>query len=465
MKKIVLILGVIAALASCKVGKNYEQVEVQTDSTFRFSNDTVIEQAKNVATLDSQGLKWWELFKDPLLDSLISEALINNQSAKIAASNMAQAELYLSNQKSEMLPQFDANAGIARGNYGGFITPSASTNWFATGVMNWEIDFWGKYRRLNEAAKADYLSSQFNYRAIQLSLISRITSTYYELLANKSSYQIAQNTLSARDSSLLIIQQRFDQGIIPEIDLNQAQIQKAIAQSAIPFYERRIALAENTLSFLVGSSPKAINSDELLSNQDEIPEIPTGLPSELLKRRPDILAAEQQVVASNSRIGAAQAARLPSINLTGLLGVASSELVGLNSGNLAWNLGTGLTAPLFHFGRNKRRVEIEKQKYQQAVLGYEQAVITSFKEVEDALVKIETYKKERIAREYHVKAALNAQELSKQRYDKGVTSYLEYLEQQRQAFDAQLQLVQVNQSLYIAYVELYKALGGGWPSR
>ena len=176
------------------------------------------------------------------------------------------------------------------------------------------------------------------------------------------------------------------------------------------------------------------------------------------------MQAEQLIVAENARVGAAQAARLPSISLTGLLGVASSELVGINSGNLAWNLGAGLTAPLFYFGRNKRRVEIQKKKTEQAILGYEQATLVAFLEVEDALIKISTYKKELLARQAHVNAALNAQSLSQQRYNKGVTSYLEYLEQQRQAFEAELKLVDTQRSLYTSYVELYKALGGGWPS-
>lgn len=459
---IVFFVTVFGLLASCKVGKNFETIEVKTDSTFLHTNDSLIQASEQVAILDSNGLKWWELFKDPVLDSLVSTGLGNNKEALIAIKSIEKASLAFKIQKSEMLPQFDAGAGISRGNYSGFVTNSPNTSWYGAATMNWEIDFWGKYRRLNESAKAEMIGSQYGYQAVQIKLITDIVSTYYELVGFHSSYEISKATLALRDSSLIIIADRFTQGIVPEIDLNQAQIQKAIAQSAIPVYERQIALTENRLSLLLGTSSKTLDDVKLINELEAVPEIPIGIPSELLSRRPDILQAEQFVVSQNAKTGAAQAARYPSISLTGLLGVASNQLTGINTGSLAWNMGAGLVAPLFYFGQNKRRVEEQRVLTEQATLQYEQTVLTAFKEVEDALVEIETYKKEITAREIHVKAALNAQSLSKLRYDKGVTSYLEYLEQQRQAFDAQLRLVDVKKNLYNSYVRLYKALGGGW---
>ena len=464
MRLILFISLVVFLVSSCKMGKNFEKVETQTDSTYRFSNDSIIMamSGDSVATSDSNGLRWWELFRDPILDSLIYTGLDNNKDVLVALKSIEQAQLAFKTQKAEILPEIDVQGNVSRGNYGGFLTSSPNTNFYGGAAVNWEIDFWGKYRRLSESAKADYMATEYAYKSVQLSLISKITTGYFELLASKSNYEISKQTLAARDSSLAIIQEKFDQGIIPEIDLNQAQIQRAIAAGAVPAYERQIALSENVLSLLIGSMPKSIDNITEIKNQSKIPEIPIGLPSELLNRRPDILLAEQNIVSQNAMAGAAQAARFPSISLTGILGVASSELTGLTGAGLAWNMGASLTAPLFHFGKNKRRVEVERVKTEQAILSYEQTVLSAFKDVEDALVRIKTYKQELIAREYHVKAALNALQLSKLRYDKGVTSYLEYLEQQRQAFDAQLQQVYVQQKLYTSYVELYKALGGGW---
>ncbi|MBD79422.1 MAG: transporter [Crocinitomicaceae bacterium] len=465
MRVLIAILILLITFSSCKMGKNFEKAEIKSDSTFRFSNDSLIAvtSADSLATLDSNGLRWWELFKDPILDTLVNIALENNREVQTAIKNIEQAELAYNIQKAEILPEFDVKGNINRGNYSGFLTDGANTSWYGAGSVTWEIDFWGKYRRLNESAKADYLGTKYAFQSIQLTLISQVTTTYFELQGNKANYEIAKQTLDTRDSSLLIIQERFDQGIIPEIDLNQAQIQKAIAASAVPVYERRIALTENRLGLLLGTTSKKIENLPGSGEMAKIPEIPTGLPSQLLNRRPDILLAEQNIVSQNALVGAAQAARFPSISLTGLLGIASNELTGLTAGGLAWNAGANLAAPLFHFGKNKRRVEVERVKTEKAVLAYEQTVLIAFKDVEDALIKIETYKKELIAREYHVKAALNAQNLSKLRYDKGVTSYLEYLEQQRQAFEAQLQQINTRQNLNNSYVALYKALGGGWP--
>jgi len=446
------------------MGKNFEKVETETDSTYRFNNDSIIMamSSDSIAVLDSNGLRWWELFSDPILDSLIYKGLDNNKDVLVALKSIEQAQLAFKIQKAEILPEIDVQGSVTRGNYSGFLTNGANSNFYGGAAVNWEIDFWGKYRRLSESAKADYMATEYAYQSVQLSLISNITVSYFELLANKTNFEISKRTLAARDSSLSIIQEKFDQGIIPEIDLNQAQIQKAIAASAVPVYERQISLSENVLSLLIGSMPKSVDNIKLIHGRNNIPEIPTGLPSELLNRRPDILLAEQNIVSQNALAGAAQAARFPAISLTGILGVASSELTGLTGAGLAWNAGASLTAPLFHFGKNKRRVEVERVKTEQAILNYEQTVLNAFKDVEDALVKIKTYKQEMIAREYHVKAALNAQNLSRMRYDRGVTSYLEFLEQQRQAFEAQLQLVLAKQRLYTSYVELYKALGGGW---
>jgi multidrug efflux system outer membrane protein len=275
---------------------------------------------------------------------------------------------------------------------------------------------------------------------------------------------ISQKTLAARDSSLNIIQARYDYGIVAEIDLNQSQIQKFISAAAIPLYERQVAFSQSTISILLGEYPSEIPIGKELFDQVEPVDIPNGLPSQLLQRRPDVMQSEAIYAAQNARIGAAQAARWPSLNITGLLGVASSSLSTLTTAGLGWSAGGVILGPLFQFGKNKRRVEIEIANTEAALREYEGIALQAFKETEDALIAIHTLHRELLAQEQRTIAAMNAEHLSIERYDKGQTSYLEVLEQQRQSFDAQLSFSQTKAYLLTSYVALYKALGGGWLS-
>jgi multidrug efflux system outer membrane protein len=331
--------------------------------------------------------------------------------------------------------------------------------------LSWEIDFWGKFRRSTESAQADLLASEYSLRTIQLSLISEVASTYYRLQDFRRRLQISIKTLESRLQSLDIIQQRFDKGIIPELDLNQSQIQKEIAAASIPLFERQIAQTENALNILLGRLPGTIQSGVGLDRQVTPPEIPAGLPSSLLERRPDVAETFYLLQAQTAQIGVAEALRLPAISLTGLLGVASSELSNRTSEGVVWSAGASLAGPLFNFGKNKRRVEIEEARTRQALFFYENTVLTAFREVEDTLVAVETYKRQMEAVDRQVTAARNANELSKDRYDQGVTSYLEVLETERQLFSASLDLSELEQLKLNAYVGLYKALGGGWVTK
>jgi multidrug efflux system outer membrane protein len=262
----------------------------------------------------------------------------------------------------------------------------------------------------------------------------------------------------------MIIQSRYNYGIIPEIDLNQAQIQRAISAAAVPVYKRAVAVTESSLSVLLGHYPHEILTGLPLIQQTEPPKIPEGIPSELLLRRPDVMEALALYQAQNALIGAAQAMRWPSLNITGLLGYATNDLMAFNTGGLAWAVAGSLTGPLFQFGKNKRRVEIEKANTNAMLKNYENVAIRAFKEVEDALIAIQTLKEELAAQKQRNVAAINAEYLSEQRYDKGQTSYLEVLESQRQSFEAQLQYSQTLRDMLNAHVTLYKALGGGWLS-
>ncbi len=458
MKKIIffLILGIIIYLSGCKLGPDFEKPEYNGPTSFRFNSittDTIV------------NLRWWELFNDPVLDTLIIKALENNKDVMVAAARVEAARATLGFTKADQWPSFSFNVGAGSGNSIGVTQfNSVTNNFYAYPEMYWEIGFWGKYRRLNESARADLLASEYGLRTVQISLISAVASSYFNLLDNMKKLDISRKTLAARDSSLGIVEARFHYGVVAEIDLNQSQVQRAISAAAIPFYKRQVAFNQSTISILLGSYPAGIPIGKGLFNQVEPMNVPTGLPSQLLLRRPDVMQAEAVYAAQNARIGTAQAMRWPSLNLTGLLGVATTSLTSLTATGLGWSAGGVILGPLFQFGKNKRRVEIERANTEAALKQYENTTLRAFKEVEDALIGIQTLHQEIIAQEQRSVAAVNAEYLSIERYDKGQTSYLEVLESQRQSFDAQLAYSEIKRQLLNAYVALYKALGGGWLS-
>jgi len=456
MKKLarIVTLMIIVSLTGCAMGPDFKKPVLETPHNFRFS-DSESKEAVN--------LNWWELFDDPVLYSLVVMALKDNKDLMIAASRIEEARAALGFTKADQYPRLDLEGSAKAGNFTG-VSRSSTTDKSAyiAPVLSWEIDFWGKYRRSTEAARSELMASEYSLRTVQISLISEVVSTYFLLLDYHQRLKISKQTLDSRRYSLDIIQKRFDKGIIPEIDLNQAQIQKEIAAGAIPLYQRLIANTENALSILMGKFPGEIKTGNDLNQQAVPPDIPSGLPSNILERRPDIAEAMYLLEAQTARIGVAQALRFPSITLTGLFGVASAELSSISTDGDIWSVGGGLFGPLFDFKKNLQRVEIEKERTKQALYRYENRVLFAFREVSDALHDIQTYKKQISAVERKFKAAQNAATLSKMRYDKGVTSYLEVLETERTLFDVGLELSQLKQQFYNAYVRLYKALGGGW---
>ncbi|PLX08387.1 MAG: transporter [Marinilabiliales bacterium] len=457
MKKITILLSIsILFIAGCALGPDFQRPAYTGNDIFRFDStatDTVV------------NLKWWELFNDPELDTLIKTALENNKDVLIAAARIEAARANFGYTKADQFPSLGFSATGAGGNFGGGnLLANDISSFSAYPEMSWEIGFWGKYRRLNESARAELIASEFGKRTVQISIISAVASTYYTLLEFREKLEISRKTLASRDSGLLIIQARYDYGIVAEIDLNQAQIQKEISAAAVPKYERAVAITENSLSILLGENPGGIMTSSSLISQQIPPVIPEGLPSQLMQRRPDIRQAEELYRAQNAKIGAAQAMRWPSLNVTGLLGYASNDLLNITTGGLAWSAAGSLTGPLFQFGKNKRRVEIEKFNTEVALREYENTALNAFKDVADALITIKTLKTELKANKAISNAAINAEMLSAERYDKGQTSYLEVLESQRQSFDAQLTYTQTQRELLDAYISLYKALGGGWLS-
>ncbi|MBV1887703.1 MAG: efflux transporter outer membrane subunit [Urechidicola sp.] len=460
MKKIleisIVAVVLILVIQSCAVGPNYHQPETKNNTTFRYAteSDSII------------NLRWWEVFNDPTLNTLIVTALRENKNLLIAASRVEQARANVSFTKADMGPKFGIQANAGSTNMP-FNVPSNNTvnSFGASANVNWELDFWGKYRRGTEAAKADLLSSFYGKRALEIALISEVAINYFQLLDFKARLEIAENTLALRDSTLGIIQARFDEGYTHIIDVNQAQIQKAITQVSVPQFTRQIAFAEHNLSVLLGKAPDSIPVKKSLTDYSLPDSIPNGIPSEILQRRPDILQAAQIYRAQNAYVGVAQAMRFPSISLTGMLGLGSNDLSNLVSNGLGWSAGGSLTAPLFEWGKNKTRVEIEREKTKQALYSYEFTVLNALLEVDNSLIELSTLRDELIANENMLIAASNASNLSRQRYYQGVTSYLEVIENQSQEYDARLQYSYNYEQLLSSYISLYKSLGGGWISQ
>jgi outer membrane protein, multidrug efflux system len=448
---VTLILG-----TGCVVGPDFIPPAVETPENYRF---------EKIPVESMTNLKWWELFDDPVLCSLVNQALENNRDLKIAADRVEQARAYLGFTRADEYPAINIQAGAGTGTLSGG-TRSATRNSYAyiAPALSWEMDFWGKFRRATESARAQLMASEYALRTVQIGLISEVVSVYYLLLDYLQRVSISRETLASREASLKIIERRFVKGIIPELDVNQAQIQKEIAAAAIPQYERAAATTENALNILLGSLPEPIRTGKGLPLESAPPAIPTGLPSKLLERRPDVVQAMYLLEAQTAQIGVAEAMRLPAISLTGMLGVASSDLAGITSEGGAWSIAGGVFGPIFEFYKNVRRVEIEEARTREALHLYENTVLTAFREVEDALVEIATYKREMEAVKRKENAAYNANRLGRLRYDKGISSYLEVLETERSLFSAQLELSEVKQQYLNGYVKLYKALGGGWIS-
>jgi len=444
-------------LSGClTLGPDFESPVVDVPAAYRF------------APADSgsdQDLKWWELFKDPVLYELVTTALENNQDLKTALSRIEEARFTYGMTRANQYPAINLGAGGYVGNYSGTRSIFTNNNYYVAPNLSWELDFWGKFKRSTAAAQADILASAYGAWAVRTTLIADVVSAYYQLLDYRQRLEMSRETLASRQAGLDIITKRFDKGIIPKIDVNQAQIQLEVAAGAIPAYERLISKTEHQLKLLMGRLPGGIRTGVSLDKQLLPPMIPVGMPASLLERRPEIKRALALVHAANEKIGVAVAQRFPAISLTGALGLASSEVSNITNSGGIWNVSGGLLGPLFDFNKSKFRVEVAKEQTRQALFNYQEVVLTAFKEVDDALVEVDTYKRESDASQRKVDAAENAYKLSFERYDKGGSSYLEVLDSQRTLFSAQLEYSQNRQLYFNAYVKLYKALGGGWLSK
>lgn len=450
------LMAIPALLSACAMGPDYERPDLDVPTVYR-------EPA--AAGPSVANLAWWDLYQDEQLKLLISIALEENKDLGITLARINESRAALRIERANQFPFLDLNGFAGRGDRSELIFPGASPsdNYRLTADLFFEVDLWGRLRRATEAARAELMATEETYRSVTITLVSTVASTYILLRDLDERLGISRRTLKTRLDSLAINEARFDKGTVPELDVNQAQIEVAEAEVAIAFFERSIVQAENSLRILLGRNPGPIPRGRTIRDPIVAPEVPPGLPSELIRRRPDVTSAEARLAAQTARIGVAEALRYPSISLTGFLGVESDDLSDLNDSDAkTWNIGANLFAPIFNSGQLKANVEVERARTEQLQLDYEATLQQAFREVEDALVGVRTLYAESEARGRQVNAARNAARLSRARYDGGVVDYLEVLDSERTLFTTELDESRTRQEYLNSIVELYKALGGGW---
>lgn len=454
--RIALVLQVLVLCFGCALTPDYERPDVGLPTAFVQPADSG-ESFANLA--------WFEVLDDPVLRTLIETALAENQDLALALARIAEAQQLVTVVRADQFPFIDLFVDAGRGRASRILMPGASTGdtFSVSGAISFEVDLWRKLSRATEAARADLLSTEAAYRVVTIRLVADVASVHLLLRDLDARLGIAERTVRGRTDSLGIIQARFEKGTVPELDVNQAQVELAIAEVAVANFERQSVQAENALRVLLGRYPGPIDRGRPLEEETLTAAVPAGLPSELLQRRPDLVAAEQQLAAETARVGVAEAQRWPSISLTGSLGAISDELSSLNSSEAkAWNLAAGLFAPIFNAGQLKARAKAQRARAEQALRGYEAALRQAFREVEDGLVAVRTLRVEHAARGRQVRAARNAARLSRARYDGGVVDYLEVLDSERSLFNAELDESATRQAALVALVRLYQVLGGGW---
>lgn len=437
---------VVLSFYSCKLGPDYIRTTETMPAAYRqdFRTDTTIANTP-----------WWKLFGDTVLVNLIYEMLENNKDLMTAIARMDEASAAIGIARAELYPRINYSFG---GNTSVNTASPGATNDY-TGVVNvsYTVDIWGEVKRLNEAALQEYLATEEAYRGLTIMLVATMANAYLTLRDLDNRLVISEQTAETWQSNLEIVQARYKGGFVSEVDLNQAKIQLLEAQTAIQSFTRLREQMENAISILMGKPPQSIPRGLKLQEQVFPPEMPAGLPSELLDRRPDVLQAEKQLHAQTARIGAAEALKYPSLTLSADMGFAfANPAYGFAA------LGGQILGPLFNNKANKRRVEIEIARTTQLLNQYEYTYLNALREVEDAMVAVVTYKKEFDLRSEQMEASMEAVRLSWVRYEGGLTSYLEVLDLQRSSFSSQLKASETLQYQLTSMVQLYQALGGGW---
>ena len=457
----VILFAATLSLAGCAVGPNYKRPAVNAPTGFRGATN-------EVSTNSFADLPWWSLFKDPVLQDLVYVALTNNYDLQIILTRVDQARALQAQVRSQLLPQvgYGGEANRGKNEYLGLPVPNGgqTMNSFLAGFgAVWEIDLWGRVRRMNEAARANFMATQEGRRAVQISLVSGVASAYFELLELDEQLAIAQRTRDSYERTLKLFSDQHAGGLASKLEVSRAQLALRTVTATVPEIERRIAVNENAINTLLGRNPGPVARTSTLLAQEMPVEIPVGLPSTLLERRPDVRAAEQQVRAANAEIGVAKADFFPRIGLTTFYGGTSTEFDDLlKSEANVWSAAATAAGPVFTGGRLTGRYRQTKAAWEEAKLHYQQTALTAFREVSDALISRGRFEEGRVEQAQAVEAGRQAVELATVRYKEGKASYYEVLEAQQQLFPAENTLSRLEVARRLAVVQLYKALGGGW---
>jgi outer membrane protein, multidrug efflux system len=457
------ILGVaVVSLAGCLVGPNYKRPIVNTPNTYRGLTDA---EAANVTPASLGDQKWWEVFQDQQLQQLIRTALQQNYDVRIAAKRVLEAQEQLGITRANEYPSVNVSgSGTGLRNPATGPIPAYEFNYGRiTANASWQPDFWGLYRRATEAARAQLLASEWARQEVNATLVANVASAYFQLRELDLELDISKRAVASRNESLELTQTLEEHGINSILDVRQAEQLVYIATGQIADQERRIEQQENLLSVLLGNNPAAVPRGTELTAQIHPPEVPAGLPSSLLERRPDIRRAEQLMIAANAQIGVARAAYFPQISLTASPGFQSAALSNLFSGPSGlWSFSGSITQPIFTAGKLRSGVRLAEAQQQEALLTYQQTIQGAFRDVSNALVAYRKDQEFRAQQELLARSAEDAAQLSGRRYSSGTTSYLEVLTNETNYFSAELGLAQARLNELLALVQIYQALGGGW---
>ena len=452
------------------MGPDYKRPETPQAESWRVAPST----SESIANLP-----WWELLKDETLQQLIRTALMENLDLQIATANIDEYQALLTIARFDLIPSFTYSGhafGFRNTNTTAFAIPGGGAlpiggdkngltlDHEAIGAgVKWELDLWGRIRRSIEASRAQLLSKAENQRVVILSLVGGVAESYFDLRALDYQIEITKRTLKTWDESVRLSKLRYQQGDVPKLDLDRFTAERASAAAQLADLERQVVQRENQLSVLLGRKPAAVPRGRSLVEQPLPPDVPAGLPSELLQRRPDIMKAEQDLMAASANIGVAQATRFPQLALTGQAGGAHLGISGTSSKLFGTFAGAAsVTGPIFNASALGYQVKAAEAQGNQAIGQYRKTILQAFQEVEDALIAVQKTREQRAALEQQVEALQSAYRLADLRYQGGRASYLDMLTAQRALFDAELVLARTHRDQLVAVVQLYKALGGGW---
>ena len=457
-----LLIAIIAlGLSACSVGPNYHRPPLDVPAEFRNA-------PPSVDTNSLGELPWWDVFKDPLLQDLLRTALTNKYDLRVAVARVEQARAILIENRALFFPQIGYSGEAARGRNaaGGTLlyNQGTTTSTFAAAAnASWEIDLWGRIRRLNEAARAQYLASREARHDVTVSIISQVAQAYFRLLAIDEQLAIARSSTNAFGESYRIFSQRLEQGVVSKLETSAALAALASAAATVPEYERQIVIQENLINVLVGRNPGPVARHRTLLAENLALSIQPGLPSSLVERRPDIREAEANLRAANADVGVAVANFFPQLSLTGLFGQVSPELSAFTSGGAtAWSAAANLAGPLFQGGRLIGQYRQARAVREEVRWRYQQTVLNAFEEVANALISLQKYGEERVQQIRAVDAYQVAVQVSMERYIAGRASYYEVLQEQQQLYPAENSRVQIELNQCLAFIQLYAALGGGY---